>query len=155
MSAKQTRLGAILAVLVAVMIATYAQAFRRQPAVDQPPARAQGPSEPVPPVGSAAATERARLAPVPPDTRAQRDAQRARAMRLGWGRDPFNRPESRRAIAFTLSGILWDATRPLAIINDRTLYVGDHIEGYRIVEIMQDHVAITDGTETLTLVLSP
>ena len=159
MNTKQTQQGLLLAGLVVVMIAVYAWALRRPAPADtpQPPAAVAGQAEPVPTGNRPAPTP----SPAPSgrglaNEAAQRDAQRARAMRLGWGHDPFTRAEPRQVTNFTLSGILWDATRPLAIINGRTLYIGDEVaDGYRLVNISPDSVSITDGTKSYELHVAP
>jgi len=55
----------------------------------------------------------------------------------------------------TLSGILWDANQPMAIINGQTLHVGDHLEGYRVTDITQARVSVSDGTQILQLLVAP
>ena len=54
-----------------------------------------------------------------------------------------------------VSGILWDTTQPLAVINGQTVRVGQELDGYQIIEISPDRVSVTDGTETFQLRLSP
>jgi hypothetical protein len=102
---------------------------------------------------------RAELMPTPPpDNRAgQRDAQRARAAELAWGRDPFA-PGGGAADALgglALSGILWDAADPMAIINGELRRAGDDLGGVRVLAIAQDHVVVSDGTSTHRLFIAP
>ena len=86
----------------------------------------------------------------------RRAVQRSRAGQLAWNRDPFTRG---RGIGlgggFTLSGILWDASAPIAIINGQMVHVGEELDGYRVVEITQDRVSISDGAQTHQLLISP
>ena len=59
------------------------------------------------------------------------------------------------AVELHLSGILWDAVTPMAIINGQTLHVGEKLEGYEVIQILQDHVVLSDGTTTSELLLAP
>lgn len=156
MNAKQRQQGIMLAVLVVVMITVYVWAFRRQGVVGQRPASDHGQTEPVLAVSSAPNTIAApQPVQAPLNQVAQREDQHVRSMLLGWGRDPFTRLESRQATKLNLSGILWDAERPLAIINGQTLYVGEELEGYRVINISPDVVTITDNIKTYELRIAP
>jgi hypothetical protein len=96
------------------------------------------------------------MSPVLPERSDQREAQRERSVRLVWGRDPFAwTVKSRQGTELNLSGILWDASQPIAIINGRMLYVGEALEGYRVVEISHDRVSVTDGAQTFQLFITP
>lgn len=55
----------------------------------------------------------------------------------------------------TLSGILWDVHHPMAILNDQMVSVGDDVEDYQVLEIRSDRVLLSDGTETIQLLVSP
>jgi hypothetical protein len=55
----------------------------------------------------------------------------------------------------SVSGILWDPTKPIAIINGAMVHVGEEIEGYQVLAINQDRVSVTDGTQTFQLPVSP
>ena len=51
-------------------------------------------------------------------------------------RDPFTRDVAMDPMGgLRLSGILWDASAPIAIINGQMVQVGDDLEGYQVVEI--------------------
>ena len=90
---------------------------------------------------------------VPTEHRAD---QRRRSEQLGWKRDPFTRGSALSGLTgLTLSGILWDAHRPMAMINDQMVRVGETLDGYTIVEITADHVSMTDGTDTFQLQIAP
>ena len=86
---------------------------------------------------------------------ARRAIQHQRAQLLTWDRDPFLAGKSQATGELTLSGILWDASRPLAIINGMTLTVGDEVEGFQVLDIQADHVTLTDGTATYDLRIVP
>ena len=86
---------------------------------------------------------------------ARRAIQHQRAQLLTWGRDPFLAGKGQATGELALSGILWDASRPLAIINGMTLTVGDEVEGFQVLDIQADHVTLTDGTATYDLRIVP
>jgi len=51
-----------------------------------------------------------------------------------------------------LYGILWDsAGNSIALINDTEVKVGDTVKGYRVTEIRQDAVVLTNGGEPVVL----
>ena len=147
----------ILVVLGGVIIAVYARAFHRPTAPSRP-------ATPLPTetqlavsheVGAASPVPSSTLSAIPilPEKSPQHEAQRKEAVRLSWGRDPFAQdlPAKQAAIALALTGILWDANQPMAIINGRTLSVGQELDGYRVTSISPDHVSLTDGNHTLEL----
>ena len=139
---------AILAGLVIVMIAVYAR--RGHPARSSEPAAPAGADQPHAAGEAPSAGESA--PPALPDRSAQRETQRQEAERLAWARDPFTRGQAEgEGASLTLSGILWDARQPLAIINGQMLQVGEECEGYRVVEITQNRASLTDGVQTLQL----
>lgn len=39
-----------------------------------------------------------------------------------------------------LEGIIWDEKKPIAVINDKVVSIGDEVSGARIVEIRQNEV---------------
>ncbi len=85
-----------------------------------------------------------------------RAAQQERAQLLSWRRDPFAQAAAAQStLGFTLSGILWEAARPLAVVNGTAVMVGDEIEGFRVTEITPEQVVLTDGTQTYRLRLTP
>jgi len=142
---------------VLVLIAVYTGAFRSHTPMTARPAAQPGPAghapEPVPAAPSAA-TSPSEVQP-PPPTAAQRDAQRQEAARLTWGRDPFLSGGGAGSEILSLSGILWDAREPLAIINGQTVHVGEEVGGYHVTDITHDHVTVTDGTQAFQLRLAP
>lgn len=54
-----------------------------------------------------------------------------------------------------LQGILFAAIRPCAIVNGRTVYVGDRINDFRVVAVSKDSVTLKGGKETTVLSLNP
>jgi len=54
-----------------------------------------------------------------------------------------------------LQGILFAATRPCAIVSGKTVFVGDHVGGFRVAAILKDSVTLQSETETNVLSLSP
>ena len=143
--------GIIFVALLGVLVVVYARAFRRASH-----AQPSDPTAEVPPPAPAASSQGAPAALLAPEVPAQREAQRERAAQLAWGRDPFMRgARAGQASGLTLSGVLWDPNQPMAIINGQMVHVGDELEGYRILEITQDRVSVTDGTQTLQLLVAP
>jgi len=51
----------------------------------------------------------------------------------------------------SLSGILWDESRPLAIINGKTLGAGEEIDGATVIKINLAGVTVRRGNEELVL----
>ena len=93
---------------------------------------------------------------VPAGRQADRAAQRERAAHLSWRRDPFSRGGSAAGMSgLALTGILWDATAPMAVLNGQMLRMGEEIDGYRITAIEQDRILISDGSETLEILIAP
>ena len=78
---------------------------------------------------------------------------RGRTTFSGWGRNPFTLAgeltEGVRGLV--LEGIVWDEERPLAVINDRVVGVGDTLRQGRIVTITQTEVFLEDNAETFSL----
>ena len=83
-----------------------------------------------------------------------RDDQR-NAWKEEWGRDPFVQQEavSRvvKAVNLTLSGIFWDEKNPKAVVNEKTLFTGDTIYGYTVVEIRPRSVILRTGEKNIEL----
>lgn len=148
----QQRPLAVLAVLILVCVGIYARTWRPRPAVASrapvtplaDPARGgeaagdtlPGPGGVEPPVGD-------------------RTAQQQRAELLAWGRDPFLAGQSQATGDVALSGILWDAAHPIAIINGSTVSVGDAVDGFQVLDIQPDHVTLTDGATRFDVRINP
>lgn len=143
------RRASLLAALVGVMLAVYAKALRPAP---RPAQVAPPPASPSAPAG--VFTLEVPDAEGSQDLSRRREAQRAEARRMAWARDPFTRsvvPEQRGGLQ--LSGIVWDATDPMAIINGETVRVGQEFDGYRVVDITQKHVLVSDGSQIYQLTI--
>jgi hypothetical protein len=137
------------------MVAVYARALAR-------PAASREASPAQPPAGEQAAPEVSGPASGPlaervaRETVVARELQRQHMMELKWDRDPFTRGAFGVGLSgLSLSGILWDTTQPIAIINGTTVQVGEEVEGYRVVEISEDHVSVSDGADSFQLRIAP
>ncbi|MBI5150554.1 MAG: hypothetical protein HZA28_07280 [Candidatus Omnitrophica bacterium] len=73
------------------------------------------------------------------------------------GRDPFSRQEGLAADKGpVLSGIVWDARDPAAIINGQIVRVGDNLEppaGHKVLAIDKNRVLLNDGERNIELML--
>jgi hypothetical protein len=70
-----------------------------------------------------------------------------------WGRNPFS-PQAapiRASRGPILNGIMWDREKPMAIINDNIVKVGDRVGLNLVVDIKQDKVILNDGTHDFEL----
>ena len=151
---KPQQQAAALAGLVVVMLLVWMQPWRRG---TRAPASA-APAAAAPSSASPAAEEEASAELPPAAASDQREVQAARASGLIWNRDPFLRvgaEPDQQPVSLVLSGILWDPAAPLAILNGETVRVGDTVGGYRVTEIAQGHVSVSNGTETLQLSVTP
>ena len=148
---KSQQQAALLGVLMAVMIGVYVRALKPSHHAGATPSGTSSQEHAAAP-HEEGQVEAAELLPVA----AQRAAQRERAAQLGWTRDPFTHGASVGLMGgFTLSGILWDATAPIAMVNGQMVSVGDTVEGYRVTEIRIDRVLLSDGEQTHELLVSP
>lgn len=68
---------------------------------------------------------------------------------ISWRRNPFTLKKS--AGELVLNGILWDKEKPVAVINDVELSVGDKIEGSVIIAIEPQAVILNNGAENFEL----
>ncbi len=85
------------------------------------------------------------------------NAQQSQWDQKEWGRDPFF-PEGSESSKFAsiplnLTGIVWDAKMPFAVVNDKVLKNGDMIDNYKVVEIKPNSVIFSTGEETIELQL--
>jgi hypothetical protein len=144
---------AVFVGLVMVMVAVYVRALGpRAPRTPRPVVAEEAATPPASqdPAAGASATERS------VGTGDVREAQREHAAALTWRRDPFTRGGSAAGVrGLTLSGIIWDPLRPIAILNDQMVSVGDEVEDYQVLEIGTDRVLLTDGAETIQLLINP
>ena len=139
---RQQQQVALLAVLVVVMAGVFVRALRP---------RAAAPKTVTAP---AAAPPAAVIEPLP-DRAGQREAQRAETLRLAWASDPFTHTAGTGSSGLVLSGILWDASAPMAIVNGQMLRVGEELDGYRVLTIGPSQVSLSDGMDTVSLTVSP
>lgn len=67
-----------------------------------------------------------------------------------WGRNPFM---SSLAVSQgpILDGILWDASKPVAIINGEIAGKGDSVGPYVVVEVRPESVLLNDGEKDIEL----
>jgi hypothetical protein len=66
-------------------------------------------------------------------------------------REPTNaEPEIPAAPVFKVQGIVYDPVRPWAIVNGKTVFVGDRLENFRVKAITKNSVTLqaADGSET-------
>ena len=143
----------IFAVLVVICGLVYARAWRR-PRARPPSPTAVASSTPHDRAVSETAVSLSTPLTVEADP-AHRAIQQQRAQLLTWGRDPFLAGTGQATGELALSGILWDMSHPLAMINGATLAVGDEVEGFQVLDIQADHVTLTDGAATYDLRIAP
>ena len=142
-----------LVVLVVIMAAVYVRALRPASSRRDAPGAAAA-RVPVAPSAAAAEPAASTVSLELPAEGGPRQAQREHAATLAWGRDPFTGGSAGSEVSgFDLSGILWDPSQPIAIINGQMLRVGDEVEGYRVTAITQDTVSISDGGQVLKLAI--
>ena len=67
-----------------------------------------------------------------------------------WGRNPFLL-SAKSSAGPILNGIIWDDKKPMAIINDNVVGVGDHVGSNQVADIQQDRVILSDGVNTVEL----
>lgn len=70
-----------------------------------------------------------------------------------WGRDPFavGSVPVQATGDLSLSGIFWDAKKPVCLIDGKMLKTGDEISGAKVLEINKDTVLLKVGDELRTL----
>ena len=79
-----------------------------------------------------------------------------------WGSDPFlrkkvdKRPtgDTRKSLKWQLSGILYNSTSPVAIINNERVRRGDGVGGARVVSIQKTNVTLEHNGKKMTLTVS-
>jgi len=74
-----------------------------------------------------------------------------------WGRDPFipvtGVKEGIKRRDLRLSAIIYSEKRPSAIIDNKIVYIGDIIDGQKIVDIKQEYVILQTGNRPYRLEL--
>jgi hypothetical protein len=78
----------------------------------------------------------------------------ARSKFDSWRRGPFVPKGSTVASSLALNGIVWDKSKPKAMIGDMIVGRGDKIGPNTVVDIMKDRVVLNDGTRDFELKLS-
>lgn len=72
-----------------------------------------------------------------------------------WSRDPFSgkeyRTEKSSGDALVFSGVMWDDSSPVAIINGKMYEEGDSVGRFTVFEINEDSVVLFDGEDELEL----
>lgn len=73
-----------------------------------------------------------------------------------WKRNPFTlqKAPSTAFNGLVLGGIMFDKEKPLALINNDVVKIGDNIGGNIIVDIKQDRVILNNGTSNFELKIS-
>jgi hypothetical protein len=100
---------------------------------------------------------KAKLAPASetgPDKAAAPAVSTAKTQKLSWVRDPFSGKAyiATRQAAYEdvrLYGVIWDASTPLAMINDKIVKVGDKIDKYKVLKITSQEVVLKDASGNL------
>lgn len=68
-----------------------------------------------------------------------------------WSRNPFTLNQSSSDKGLALNGIIWNKTKPKAMIGDAMVSEGDIIDTNRVVDIQPDKVILNDGTKDFEL----
>ena len=85
---------------------------------------------------------------------AVQNRDRPRSSSVDWGRNPFVLESvASGSQILALSGILWDAENPKAIIGDKIVGKGDKIEEKTVIDIQKDRVILNDGVKDFELIL--
>ena len=77
-----------------------------------------------------------------------------------WGRNPFQEPgklspaATSHQIYWLLSGIVYSENNPMAIINNKSLFVGDYVDEARVVNINRKEVTLDYKVKKLTLTVA-
>ena len=69
-----------------------------------------------------------------------------------WKRNPFATGLTASTMTeLTLNGIIWNKTKPKAMIGDAMVVKGDTISGNKVVDIQPNRVILNDGTKDFEL----
>jgi len=140
----------ITSILVVIFIFTWARTFKflKKKKTPKPSPAVSVPSLPTPAKISSTLSE---VGVSLNKDKAKWEADR----KLEWGRCPFSGKiytvEKGEAVDLNLSGIIWDEERPLALINNRVVGIGDKIGISTVVDITQDRVILNDGRKNFHL----
>ena len=71
----------------------------------------------------------------------------ARIAALDWGRDPFavatkKRTRTTPQLTWTVTGIMFNPTNPIAYVNGRPVKVGDQVDQAEVIEIAKESVTL-------------
>ena len=74
-----------------------------------------------------------------------------------WGRDPFVPIIGERFMSMKLTAIIYNDKKPAAIVNNKIIYVGDSVDGQKVVDITKQYVILRgmDGSYKLEIDSSP
>ena len=70
-----------------------------------------------------------------------------------WGKDIFYDRRNKFSNHFKLTGITYYQDCCKAIINNKIVMVGDHIDGFKVTDINEHHALLKRGKYTITLKL--
>jgi hypothetical protein len=59
-----------------------------------------------------------------------------------WGRDPFAPIVGERFVSMKLTAIIYNDKKPAAIVNNKIIYVGDSVDGQKVVDITKQYVIL-------------
>jgi hypothetical protein len=71
-----------------------------------------------------------------------------------WGRDPFVVLTVKKAedtVALKLTAIIYNNRKPSAIVNNKIIYIGDSIEGQKVIDITKQYVILRGMGSTYKL----
>ena len=105
-------------------------------------------------VKSAAAAERQAAIALPEDAKNVVSTERRarRSQFKTWKRNPFaSGLTASTTTELTLNGIIWNKTKPKAMIGDAIVVKGDTIGANKVVDIQPDRVILNDGTKDFEL----
>ena len=75
-----------------------------------------------------------------------------------WGKDPFRRKHRKKHVSlrpklpkWTLSGVLFNSAEPMAVINNRSVKVGNVIDKARVVDIQKKSVVLEYSGRQFTI----
>lgn len=70
-----------------------------------------------------------------------------------WGRDPFVPIVGERFMSMKLTAIIYNDKKPAAIVNNKIIYVGDSVDGQKVVDITKQYVILRgiDGSYKLEI----
>ncbi|MBI3398085.1 MAG: hypothetical protein HY026_02455 [Deltaproteobacteria bacterium] len=73
---------------------------------------------------------------------------------IPWGKDPFAplvSDASAKQGSLRLTAIIYNEKKPSAIINSRILYIGDTLDGQKVIDITKQYVILRDSSGSYKL----